>query len=388
MTALSQALLSVSHTDGLARRGVLRLGHGVVQTPVFMPVGTQASVKTISSEELESLGHEIILANTYHLFLRPGIDLLEQAGGLHAFMSWPRNILTDSGGFQVFSLANRRVVEEEGVVFSSHVDGARHKLTPENIVQAQCRMGVDVAMCLDECPAYPCAEQEARDMLERTLRWAARCREAWERGTNQQGGIQTASDFYTQLFPIVQGSTFADLRRESARRTVALDFPGYAVGGLSVGEPREVLAEMLAASVAELPADKPRYLMGVGRPEDILTAVEQGIDMFDCVWPTRNGRNGQAMTWRGPFNLRNARSRGDAGPLDPACGCAVCRRYSRRYIAHLFRAGEFLALRLVSLHNLAFMVDFMRKIRESIEQSTFRRFKQKFIEDYAAGDAD
>ncbi len=368
---------TVEASDGAARAGTLRLAHATVPTPVFMPVGTQASVKTLISEDLEGLGYQLILGNTYHLWLRPGIDLLEEAGGLHSFMSWKGGLLTDSGGFQVFSLANRRTVEEEGVEFASHVDGARHRLTPENVAQAQLRMGVDIAMCLDECPPYPCSEAEARDMMERTLRWAARAKEVWaHRGEAHRN---------TFLFPIVQGATFGALRGESARRTVALDFPGYALGGLSVGEPREMLGPMIEVSVAELPKDKPRYLMGVGRPEDMLEAVERGIDMFDCVWPTRNGRNGQALTSQGPLNLRTNACRRDERPVDEACSCPVCRRYSRRYIAHLFRAGEYAALRLLSLHNLAFMLDFTRRIRQSICDGGFSDFKNGFLDRYHAG---
>jgi queuine tRNA-ribosyltransferase len=370
------SVFQLKSRDRSARRGELRLAHGTVQTPVFMPVGTQATVKTLSSEEVESLGYEIILSNTYHLLLRPGVDLIQSAGGIHKFMSWSRCVLTDSGGYQIFSLANRRDVTEEGVTFASHVDGTRHLLTPENVVGAQRRMGVDIAMCLDECPPYPVSEAVARDMMERTLRWAARCRKFWRE--NGPSG--------TQLFPIVQGATYAPLRKESARRTVEMDFPGYAVGGLSVGEPRDVMRDMVEASASELPAEKPRYLMGVGKPEDILEAVERGVDMFDCVLPTRNGRNGQALTWKGPLNLRNNRFRQDPDPIDPDCPCPACRRYSRQYISHLFRAGEYLCLRLVSLHNLAFMVDFMRKIRESIEQSKFAEFKKRFLNEYRPED--
>ena len=339
---------------------------------------TPLSSATLSCEDVESLGYEIILGNTYHLTLRPGIDALEKAGGLHNFMSWSRCLLTDSGGYQVFSLANRREVEEEGVAFSSHVDGSVHRLTPESVLASQCRMGVDVAMCLDECPPYPVSEAVARDMMERTLRWTARAKREW---TAAWPGAST------RLFPIVQGAMFPALREESAERTVEMDFPGYAVGGLSVGEPREILGEMISASAARLPAAKPRYLMGVGKPEDILTAVEKGMDMFDCVLPTRNGRNGQALTWDGPVNLRNAACREDAGPIDPECSCAACRRYSRRYLCHLFRAGEYLALRLVSLHNLAFMIDFMRQIRRAIEKSKFRDFKARFLSRYGATQA-
>ncbi len=372
---MADPLFRLDASDGDARAGRLNLTHAEVDTPVFMPVGTQAAVKTLSSEDLEGLGYNFILANTYHLWLRPGIDALAAAGGLHEFMSWRGALLTDSGGFQVFSLANRREVSEEGVSFSSHVDGARHRLTPENVVEAQLRMGVDVAMCLDECPPYPVAEADAREMMERTLRWAERAR-----ALRSQDGRRER----TLLFPIVQGATFPDLRRESARRTVELDFPGYAVGGLSVGEPREMLGDMVAASVAELPAGKPRYLMGVGRPEDILTAVERGVDMFDCVWPTRNGRNGQAMTWDGSFNIRASASRVDPRPPDPSCGCPVCRRYTRRYLAHLFRAGEYSALRLLTLHNLAFMLDFLRQIRRAILRREFSKFKSDFLGRYGA----
>jgi queuine tRNA-ribosyltransferase len=372
-----KALLSIEATDGSARAGTLRLAHATVQTPLFMPVGTQASVKTLISEDLEGLGYGMILGNTYHLWLRPGIDALEEAGGLHRFMSWKGAILTDSGGFQVFSLANRRDVSEEGVTFSSHVDGARHHLTPENVVSAQMRMGVDVAMCLDECPPYPCSETEARDMMERTLRWAARAKAVWV-GRGE-------SSLNTNLFPIAQGATFSALRKESARRTVELDLPGYALGGLSVGEPRDMLGPMIEASVSELPKGKPRYLMGVGRPEDMLEAVERGIDMFDCVWPTRNGRNGQALTSQGPLNLRTNVCRRDDRPLDESCSCPVCQRYTRRYLAHLFRAGEYAALRLVSLHNLAFMLDFTRQMREAIFSSQYRSFKADFLDRYSTG---
>ncbi len=377
-----------------ARRGELRLAHGTVQTPVFMPVGTQATVKTLSCEEVESLGYEIILANTYHLFLRPGIDLLEAAGGLHRFMSWNRCILTDSGGYQVFSLSNRRQVKEEGVTFASHVDGTRHLLTPENVAASQMRMGVDIAMCLDECPPYPVSEAMARDMMDRTLRWAKRCqaemgrlRDGEKGRRGEGGGVVSLSpslpvSLSTRLFPIVQGGTYPALRKESAQRTVEMDFPGYAVGGLSVGEPREILGEMVEASVSALPFEKPRYLMGVGKPQDILEAVERGVDMFDCVLPTRNGRNGQALTWDGPRNIRNNQSRQEDGPLDSACSCSTCQRYSVQYLSHLFRAGEFLGLRLVSLHNLAFMVDFINQIRKSIEESRFVEFKKRFLERY------
>jgi queuine tRNA-ribosyltransferase len=373
----SPGIFSLLQKDSAARRGVLRLSHGEVQTPVFMPVGTQATVKTISCEELEALGHQIILGNTYHLLLRPGLETVEKAGGLHAFMSWRRNILTDSGGYQVFSLANRRTITEDGAAFTSHVDGARHSLTPESVVAAQLAMGVDIAMCLDECPPYPVAEAMARDMMERTLRWAARCKKAWTDAARPE----------TNLFPIVQGAAYPDMRRESALRTVEMDFPGYAVGGLSVGEPRDVLREMLEASIAVLPEDKPRYLMGVGKPEDILDAVERGVDMFDCVLPTRNGRNGQALTWNGPLNLKNARCRHDSAPIDPSCPCPACARYSRSYLSHLFRSGEYLGPRLASLHNLAFMVDFMRKIRESIERSKFKDFKSGFLKSYRSDES-
>ncbi|HMX42165.1 MAG TPA: tRNA guanosine(34) transglycosylase Tgt [Elusimicrobiota bacterium] len=377
MTERAPGHFELETNDGAARAGRLTLAHATVETPIFMPVGTQATVKTLSADDLETLGYSFVLANTYHLWLRPGIDLLEKSGGLHAFMSWKGAILTDSGGFQVFSLANRRDVSEDGVSFSSHVDGARHRLTPETVVDAQLRMGVDVAMCLDECPPYPVAEADAREMMERTLRWTGRARERWA-ADDRRGK--------TLLFPIVQGATFPALRTESARRTAALDFPGYAVGGLSVGEPRALLGEMIGASVRELPAAKPRYLMGVGRPEDVLTAVERGIDMFDCVWPTRNARNGQVMTWDGSYNVRVAALREDGRPLEPSCACPVCRRYTRRYLAHLFRAGETTALRLLTLHNLAFMLDFLRQIRRAIVRREFTEFKHAFLERQSRAD--
>jgi queuine tRNA-ribosyltransferase len=356
--------------SGGARRGRLTLAHGPVETPVFMPVGTQATIKALDVRDMEELGAEIMLANTYHLWLRPGVDLLEASGGLHGFMTWKRNLLTDSGGFQVFSLSNHRVVDEDGVTFTSHTDGAQHRLTPENVVGAQKRMGVDIAMCLDECPPYPTSEADARAMMERTLRWAERAKAAW-------GG-----DARTLVFPIAQGSTFPDMRRESARRTAALGFPGNAVSGLSVGEPQDVMLTMLEHSLSELPKDKPRYLMGVGDPVDIVESIARGVDMFDCVLPTRNGRNGQALTWEGPLNLRNNRFRTDQGPVDPECGCPVCKRHSRAYLAHLFRAGEYTALRLLSLHNLAFMLEFTRRIRVSIEEGNFSSFKDRFLARY------
>lgn len=356
------------------RRAEVTLSHGTVQTPVFMPVGTQATVKTLSAGDVERLGFEIILANTYHLLLRPGLETLERAGGLHRFMGWPRNILTDSGGYQVFSLASRRDVSEEGVRFSSHVDGTMHLLTPESVTQTQIRMGVDIAMCLDECPPYPVSESVARDMMERTLRWAQRCRESWRKTEG------TA----TRLFVIVQGSTYPALRKECAERMVEMDFPGYAIGGLSVGEPKEIMQEMLEVVTPLLPVDRPRYLMGIGKPEDILEAVDRGVDMVDCVLPTRNARNGQALTFDGPLNLRNSSCRADFTPIDSDCRCEACGKYTRAYLSHLFRSGEYLGPRLVTLHNLSFMVEFLRQIRTAIENGEWTTFKKRFLERYTA----
>jgi len=358
-----------------ARLGRVETPHGAFDTPAFMPVGTQATVKAVSQEDLELIDAPIILGNAYHLYLRPGTEIIKNAGGLHKFMTWDRPILTDSGGFQVFSLGTLNKVTDDGVQFQSHIDGSSHFIGPESAIDIQRDIGADIIMCFDECTAYPVTEKTAQESMERTLAWAARCRTHWEREamTGQA------------LFGIVQGSTFDHLRKESAERTIALDFPGYAIGGVSVGESKDEMAQAVAATAPHLPEEKPRYLMGVGPPEDFLTAIELGIDMFDCVMPTRNARNGSLFTSKGRINIKNQRFREDYSPLDPACSCPVCRRYSRAYLSHLFRSGEVLSLRLNTLHNLCFMLDLAANVRSAIRAGSYVEFKRAFLNAY--GDA-
>lgn len=360
-----------------ARAGRLRLPHGEVLTPVFMPVGTQGTVKALDQHDLEALGASIILANAYHLYLRPGTDTLDAAGGLHRFMDWPRNLLTDSGGFQVFSLAELNKVTPDGVAFQSHIDGSRHFISPEKAIDIQVSIGADIIMCFDECTAYPATREQAEASMRLTHAWAARCRARWiERGTQDRQA----------LFGIVQGSVYSDLRRESAAGLVDLDFPGYAIGGVSVGEHKEQIIAAIETTAPCLPEDRPRYLMGVGPPEDFLEAIERGVDMFDCVMPTRNARNGSLFTTGGRVNIKNARFARDFGPLDPACGCIVCRRYSRAYLHHLFRAGEILALRLNTLHNLFFMLDLAARARAALAAGEFLPFKRAFLQAFSGQD--
>ncbi|MDZ4857588.1 MAG: tRNA guanosine(34) transglycosylase Tgt [Candidatus Hydrogenedentes bacterium] len=354
-----------------ARVGRVRTPHGEFETPVFMPVGTQASVKALSQEDLRVIDAKIILGNAYHLFLRPGTDILEQAGGLHRFMNWDRPILTDSGGFQVFSLSALNKVTTEGVTFQSHLDGSRHHMTPERAIDVQVSIGADIIMCFDECTAYPATHAEAEKSMRMTLDWAARCKAQWER-----------REAISALFGIVQGSTYEDLRRESALGTVALDFPGYAIGGVSVGENKEQMVAAVDWVAPLLPEGKPRYLMGVGPPEDILAAVERGVDMFDCVMPTRNARNGTLFTSHGKVNIKNQQYRTDFSPLDERCDCPVCATYSRAYLCHLFRAGEISALRLNTLHNLRFMLNFAAGVRSAIRAGRFLEFKREFLHGY------
>lgn len=365
--------IEASDAECAARAGRLVLPHGVVETPQFMPVGTQASVKSLSGEDLEALGATIMLCNAYHLYLRPGTEVLDAVGGVHRFMSWDRPVLTDSGGFQVFSLAALNKVTPEGVSFQSHINGSRHMLTPEKAVEVQMSIGADIIMCFDECTRYPVTRDEAAASMRMTLEWAARCKRRLEAG----GGPDQA------LFGIVQGSVFEDLRRESAEATVALGFPGYAIGGVSVGEDKPLMQQAVAWTAPLLPEDRPRYLMGVGPPEDMLDAIEQGVDLFDCVMPTRNARNGTLFTEQGKINIRNARYVRDFGPIDPACGCPVCRKYSRAYLSHLYRAGEISALRLNTLHNLAFMLHFTARVRQAIRAGRFREFKRTFLRAYS-----
>jgi len=371
---------------GAARTGKLRTAHGEVTTPVFMPVGTLATVKGVPQETLEELGAEIILANTYHLFLRPGAETIRKLGGLHRFMSWDRAILTDSGGFQIFSLSDLRKVREEGVEFRSHLDGALHFLSPEAATAAQIALGADVIMAFDECTEYPAERKQARASMEMTARWAGRCKRYFEEHKREVPWMSSAvgrrSSVATSLavaddrgpktesqllFGIIQGGMYANLRRESAERTVEVGFPGYAIGGLSVGEPRGLTREMVEATLPHLPAEQPRYLMGVGAPDEIVEYAALGVDMMDCVLPTRAARHGLLYTSEGKLAIKNARFAQDEKPLDPCCGCRVCARYSRAYLRHLYSSNETLAAVLNTIHNLAFYLDTMRQVRQSIE---------------------
>jgi queuine tRNA-ribosyltransferase len=364
-----------------ARRGRLTTPHGTVETPFFMPVGTQASVKALTQEALEELGAEIILANTYHLYLRPGHELVRRLGGLHQFMSWPRAILTDSGGYQVFSLSELRKMTDEGVRFRSHLDGSEHLLTPEKAAEIQLALGSDIAMVLDECIETPAPREKAEAALKRTTEWAKRARAYFFEQAAHNG------DLPQWQFGIVHGATFADLRRESARQLLDLDFPGYAVGGLAVGEPHETTCEMTAEVTALLPKDRLRYLMGVGRPEQIADYVALGIDMMDCVLPTRAARHACLYTSEGRVLIKNARYAQDQRPIDPKCSCSVCRRYSRAYLRHLFAAGELTAAILATQHNVHFYLDIMRQIREAIEFGNLANFSSEMHARYAEGPA-
>ncbi|MBI3049505.1 MAG: tRNA guanosine(34) transglycosylase Tgt [Acidobacteria bacterium] len=370
---------SVRATDGDARLGELHTPHGIVQTPAFMPVGTQGAVKAVRHLELEEAGAEIILANTYHLLLRPGDELIARRGGLHGFIGWARPILTDSGGFQVYSLAQRRVVTEEGADFQSHLDGTRYLLTPERATDVQARLGSDIAMVLDECLALPATRDEAAIAMARSVRWAERCRRRLLALRDGAVPDVRASNPGQAQFGVVQGGAFQDLRDESVDATVAIGFEGYAIGGLSVGEPVDQMYAVASATARRLPADRPRYLMGVGAPEDLVECVARGIDMFDCVLPTRNARNGQLFTSQGRINIKNVRYAEDDDPLDPQCGCYTCRHHSRAYLRHLYLAGEMTAAVLNTLHNLSFYLDSMRRIRDAIAFRTFATFRQEFL---------
>lgn len=358
-----------------ARAGKLKLAHGVVETPIFMPVGTQGTVKTLSPDELEQIGAQIILSNTYHLYLRPGQDLIYQAGGLHKFMNWQRPILTDSGGYQVFSLAALNKVKIEGVRFQSHLDGSYHFFTPESVIEIQRKLGSDIMMVLDECTTYPCTLDQAIESNRITLNWAERSMNSFRNSQPRYGYDQT-------LFAIVQGSTYEEVRRQSATALVEMDFPGYAIGGLSVGEPKDAMFEMTRVCTEILPENKPRYLMGVGKPEDLVQAIELGVDMFDCVMPTRNARKGMVFTRNGPLVVKNATNKDDFGPIDPECECYACRNFTRAYIRHLFKAEEILGMRLTSLHNLYFYLELMRQAREAIFADRYSTWKKKFLERY------
>jgi queuine tRNA-ribosyltransferase len=364
-----------------ARRGRLSTPHGTIDTPVFMPVGTAATVKGLTQEALEELGAGIILANTYHLYLRPGHELIRKLGGLHAFMSWRNAILTDSGGYQVFSLADLRKISDEGVRFRSHLDGSEHLLTPEKAAEIQLALGSDIAMVLDECIETPAPREMAEAALKRTTVWAQRARRYFLDYAGRNGNPPQWQ------FGIVQGATFTDLRRESARQLLEIDFPGYAVGGLAVGEPHELTCEMAGEVTALLPKDRPRYLMGVGRPEQIPDYVMRGIDMMDCVLPTRAARHACLYTSEGRVLIKNARYIEDQRPIDPRCDCAVCRRYSRAYLRHLFAAGEITAAILATHHNVRFYLDIMRQIREAITFGHLANFASELRARYSAGPA-
>src|SRR5450432_3506517 len=361
---------TIHKTEGLARRATLSLPHADVETPVFMPVGTVATVKAVPQHFLEELDARILLGNTYHLYLRPGHELVRRMGGLHRFMSWPRAILTDSGGFQVFSLNALRKVSEDGVRFRSHLDGSSHFFSPEHSMEVQIALGSDIAMAFDECTEYPADRARARSSLDLTLRWAARSKSHFDEHCREVPWDGELAGETPNLFGIVQGGMFPDLRRESAERLVEMDFPGYAIGGLSVGEPRELTREIIEATLPLLPADKPRYVMGVGYPDEIVEYAALGVDMMDCVLPTRAARHGLIFTSEGRLNIKSRRYAEDQGPLDPTCGCRVCQRYSRAYLRHLFSAQEPLAAVLNSLHNLAYYLDTMRRVRSSLKAGT------------------
>lgn len=358
--------------DGRARAGVIASDHGEIETPVFMPVGTQGSVKAIEQRELEEVGARIILGNTYHLYLRPGTEILGKAGGLHKFIGWKRPILSDSGGYQVYSLAQLRKIEEDGVTFKSHLDGSTHFFSPEKVVVIEREIGADIVMVLDECTPYPCDVEYARKSNELTLRWAERCKEAFTLNGPVYGHSQA-------LFGIVQGSTYREIRELSAQSLVALGFDGYAIGGLAVGEPVEAMYHIVDVCDSILPASQPRYLMGVGTPQNLLEAVERGVDMFDCVLPTRNGRNSMLFTHTGSINIKNAAFKDDLGPVDARCSCYVCRTFSRAYLRHLFQVREILALQLATIHNLAFYLWLMKEARKEILAKNFRTWKSEML---------
>ena len=371
----------VSHVDGRARRGQLQTAHGVIQTPAFMPVGTSGTVKALLHRDLQELGAEILLANTYHLLLRPGDELIGRVGGLHRFMAWSGPILTDSGGYQVFSLSGRRTVTEQGVRFRSHLDGSEHLLTPERSTEIQARLGSDIAMAFDECTAYPVSPDQARTSMDLTHRWAQRSRERFLELRDRPGdGVANRGQ---AQFGIIQGGVFPDLRRESVEATVGVGFEAYAIGGLSVGESPAEMYDIAEHTASLLPPDRPRYLMGVGMPNDLVEAVARGIDMFDCVLPTRNARNGQLFTRTGPINIKGARFAEDMDPPDPGCGCYTCRHFSRAYLRHLYMANEMSAASLNTLHNLHFYLDTMRRIGEAIVLGSFETFRQAFHQTFS-----
>ncbi len=375
MAAVTYELLKTCKQSG-ARLGILHTPHGDIETPTFMPVGTQASVKGISPDELRTMNAGIILSNTYHLYMRPGHALIREAGGLHEFMNWDRAILTDSGGFQIFSLAKLRKITEEGVEFRSHLDGSKHFISPEYAMEIENALGADIMMAFDECAPYPSTYEYTEKSMYMTTRWAERCLKAHKRPGDQA------------LFGIVQGGTFGDLRKISAKDLVALDFPGYGIGGLSVGEPASLMYEMLEETVPELPSNKPRYLMGVGSPDYLIEGVIRGIDMFDCVLPTRIGRNGTVMTSKGRLIVRDAKFARDFTPMDSECNCPACRDHTRAYIRHLLKAGEMYGLRLATIHNLYFLLNLMKSVRQAIMEDRLLDFRDEFFESYGYKDSE
>lgn len=369
MTAVTYELIKTDNKSK-ARRGRVNTPHGSIETPVFMPVGTAATVKAMRPDEVKEMGAQIILSNTYHLYLRPGHNIIKEAGGLHKFMNWDRAILTDSGGFQVFSLGDLRKITEEGVEFRSHIDGSKHMLSPEKSIEVQNALGSDIIMAFDECAPYPADRTYVKNSLERTTRWLSRCKEAHKNTENQS------------LFGIMQGGMHQDLRYQSAMGIVDLDLPGYSIGGLSVGEPKELMYEVLDYCVDYLPTNKPRYLMGVGSPDCLFEGVERGIDMFDCVLPTRIARNGTALTSRGRVVIKNAAHERDYSALDPECDCYTCKNYSKAYLRHLFKSNEILSSMLLTNHNLHFLINLMKKMREAIEEDRFLELKREFYNKY------
>jgi len=367
--AIRYELIKVCKQTG-ARLGKLHTPHGVIDTPIFMPVGTQATVKAMTPEELKEIEAQIILSNTYHLYIRPGHDIVQKAGGLHKFMNWDRPILTDSGGYQVFSLGPLRKIKEEGVEFRSHLDGSKHFISPEKAIEIENALGADIIMAFDECAPYPADREYVKNSLERTTRWAKRCKDAHTNTENQA------------LFGIIQGGMYKDLREQSAREITALDLPGYAIGGLSVGEPKPLMYEVLDYTVPLMPADKPRYLMGVGSPDDLVEGVLRGIDMFDCVLPTRIARNGTAFTSGGKVVIRNAVYQEDFTPLDPECDCYTCRNYTKAYLRHLVKCNEILASRLLTYHNLYFLINLMKNVRQAIMDDRLMDFRNEFFQKF------
>lgn len=367
--AISYELLGQG-SKSRARLGKIYTPHGDIETPIFMPVGTAATVKGVLPEALHEMDAQIILSNTYHLYLRPGHEIVKEAGGLHKFMNWDRPILTDSGGFQVFSLGALRKITEEGVYFSSHIDGSKHMISPEKSIEIQNALGSDIIMAFDECAPYPADRGYVRKSLERTTRWLKRCKD-YHKNVEKQA-----------LFGIMQGGMYQDLRKQSAQQIVEMDLPGYAIGGLSVGEPKDLMLEVLDYSVDYLPKDKPIYLMGVGSPDYLFEGVERGVDMFDCVLPTRIARHGMAMTATGKLNIKNAKFERDFAPLDESCDCYTCKNYSRAYLRHLYKAGELLSATLLSIHNLHFLIKMMENIRNSIREDRFLEYKKEFYDKY------